>query len=180
MYLEKYPWPGNVRQLESIIIRLIIVSPKDTITVYNLPDNIINYSDNLHAGISSTIDDTIKILLDNISLSSSDPILPKIEGSIIKKIVKIKILEAAIAKKVDASRISFIYTVRAVVAFAPALVTGSPKRLKRVYDAMLCEVAMHLVPARPGRLEPRRLAHDPRSYPKLQTTRAKWRKQNAA
>ena len=95
-------------------------------------------------------------------------------------IVHTLMLEAAIAKKVDASRISFVYTVRAVVAFAPALKTGTPGRLKRVYDAMLCEVAMHLVPFRPGRLEPRRLAHDPRSYPKLQTTRAKWRKQNAA
>ena len=89
MYLEKYPWPGNVRQLESVIIRLIIVSTNDTITVHDLPDNIINYSDTLHAGISSTIDDTIKVLLDNMNLSSSNPILPQIEGSIIKKIVEI-------------------------------------------------------------------------------------------
>jgi IS4 transposase len=95
-------------------------------------------------------------------------------------IVHTLMLEAAIAKKVDASRISFVYTVRAVVAFAPALKAGTPGRLKRVYNAMLYEIAAHLVPFRPGRLEPRRLAHDPRSYPKLKTTRAKWRKQNAA
>jgi transcriptional regulator with PAS, ATPase and Fis domain len=43
----------------------------------------------LRTGISNTIDDTIKILLDNMNLSSSDPILPKIEESIIKKIVEI-------------------------------------------------------------------------------------------
>lgn len=95
-------------------------------------------------------------------------------------VVHTLMIEAAIAEKVDVSRISFSYTVRAVVAFAPALKTGTPGRLKRVYNAMLCEIAMHLVPWRPGRLEPRRLVHDPRSYPKLQTTRAKWRKQNAA
>jgi hypothetical protein len=95
-------------------------------------------------------------------------------------IVHTLMIEAAIAKKVDASRISFVYTIRAVIAFAPAFATGTPGRLKRVYDAMLCEIAMHLVSWRPGRLEPRRLAHDPRNYLKLQTTRAKWRKQNAA
>ena len=95
-------------------------------------------------------------------------------------IVHTLMIEAAVAKKVDASRIGFIHTVRAIIAFAPALATGSPKRLKRVYDAMLCEIASHLVRLRPGRLEPRRLAHDPRNYPKLTITRAQWRKQNAA
>ena len=95
-------------------------------------------------------------------------------------IVHTLMIEAAIAKKVDASRISFVYTIRAVIAFAPAFAVGTPGRLKRVYDAMLCEIAMHLVSWRPGRLEPRRLAHDPRNYLKLQTTRAMWRKQNAA
>ncbi len=88
MYLEKYPWPGNVRQLESIIIRLIIVSGQETITDHDLPKNIFNYSNALHAGISSTIDETIKVLLDNMNYSPNDPILPKIEGSIIKKIVE--------------------------------------------------------------------------------------------
>ena len=88
MCLGKYPWPGNVRQLESIIIRLIIVSAQETITAHDLPRNILNYSNTLHAGISSTIDETIKILLDNMNFSSNDPILPKIEGSIIKKIVE--------------------------------------------------------------------------------------------
>ncbi len=89
LYLEKYSWPGNVRQLESVIIRLIIISGSETITAGDLPDNITKYSDRLDAGISSTIDDAIKVLLDNMNLSSEDPILPKIEGSIIKKIVQI-------------------------------------------------------------------------------------------
>ena len=95
-------------------------------------------------------------------------------------IVHTIMLQAAIANKVDVSRISFIHTVRAIIAFAPALAMQPARRLPRFYRAMLCEIAAHLVPLRSGRLEPRRLAHDPRSYPKLQTTRAQWRKQNAA
>ena len=95
-------------------------------------------------------------------------------------IVHTIMLEAAIANKVDVSRISFVCTIRVVIAFAPAIATGSVSRAAKIYRAMLREIATHLVPWRPGRLEPRRLAHDPRSYPKLQTTRAKWRRQNAA
>jgi len=95
-------------------------------------------------------------------------------------IVSTIMMEAAITNNVDVTRISFIHTIRAIIAFAPALVTGSARRKSKIYDAMLCEVASHLVPSRPGRLEPRRLAHDPRTYLRLTTTRAQWRKQNAA
>jgi hypothetical protein len=95
-------------------------------------------------------------------------------------IVHTIMLQAAISKKVDVSRISFVYTIRAIIAFAPALATEAAGKISKIYDAMLCEVAMHLVPLRPGRLEPRKLAHDPRNYPKLTTTRAQWRNQNAA
>jgi hypothetical protein len=95
-------------------------------------------------------------------------------------IVHTIMLEAAIANNVDVTRISFIHTVRAIIAFAPALAMQPTRRLARVYRAMLYEIASHLVRLRPGRLEPRRLAHDPRSYPKLTTTRAQWRKQNVA
>jgi len=89
-------------------------------------------------------------------------------------------LEAGIANKVDVSQISFIDTVRAIIAFAPALAMQPVSRIPRIYRAMLCEIASHLVPLRPGRLEPRRLAHNPKTYPLLKTTRTQWKKQNAA
>jgi len=89
-------------------------------------------------------------------------------------------LEAAIANKVDITRISFIHTVRAIIAFAPALAMRPARRLPGIYRAMLCEIAAHLVPLRKGRLEPRRLAHNPKGYPLLKTTRTQWRNQNAA
>jgi hypothetical protein len=95
-------------------------------------------------------------------------------------IVNTIMLEAAISNKVDITRISFIHTVRAIIAFAPALAMRSAGRLPGIYRAMLCEIAAHLVPLRKGRLEPRKLAHCLRGYPRLKTTRAQWRNQNAA
>lgn len=95
-------------------------------------------------------------------------------------IVHTIMLEAATANNVDVSRISFIDTIRAIIAFSPAFAMQPAGRLPKIYRAMLREIASHLVRLRPGRLEPRRLAHDPRNYPKLTTTRSQWRKQNAA
>jgi hypothetical protein len=95
-------------------------------------------------------------------------------------IISTIMLDAAITNDVDITRISFIHTVRAIIAFAPALAMQPAKRLPGIYRAMLCEIAAHLVPLRKGRLEPRMLAHCLKGYPRLKTTRAQWRKQNAA
>jgi hypothetical protein len=89
-------------------------------------------------------------------------------------------LEAAIANNVDVTRISFIHTIRAIIAFAPALAMRPAEQLPTIFRAMLCEIAAHLVPLRQGRLEPRRIAHNPKGYPLLKTTRTQWRTQNAA
>jgi len=95
-------------------------------------------------------------------------------------IVRIIMLEAAAAGKVDVMRISFVGAVRAIIAFAPALALRPPWQLPMIYEAMLNRIASNLVPERPSRIEPRKVTHDPRGYPKLKTTRAQWRKQYAA
>ncbi len=95
-------------------------------------------------------------------------------------IVRIIMLEAAATGQVDVMRISFVGAIRAIIAFAPALALRPVWQLPVIYEAMLAEIASHLVPERPGRLEPRKVTHDPRGYPKLKTTRAQWRKQYAA
>lgn len=95
-------------------------------------------------------------------------------------IVRIIMLQAAAAGGVDVMRISFVGAVRAIIAFAPALALRPACQLTMIYEAMLTEIASHLVPERPGRLEPRKVTHDKRGYPKLKTTRAQWKNQNAA
>jgi len=95
-------------------------------------------------------------------------------------IVRIIMLQAAAAGGVDVMRVSFVGAVRTIIAFAPALAVQPVWRLPMIYEAMLKEIASHLVPERPGRLEPRKVTHDKRGYPKLKTTREQWRKQHAA
>jgi len=123
----------------------------------------------------------IDLSTDILRSKSSSAVYKEIAARICAiNIVHTIMLEAAIANNIDVSRISFIHTVRAIIAFAPALAMQPAEQLPMIYRAMLCEIAAHLVPLRPGRLEPRRLAHDPKHYPRLKTTRAEWRKQNAA
>jgi len=123
----------------------------------------------------------VDLSADILRSKSSNAIYKEIAARICAvNIVRTIMLEAALANNVDVTRINFIHTIRAMVAFAPALAMQPARRLPMIYRAMLCEIAAHLVPLRKGRLEPRRLAHNPKSYPLLRTTRAQWRNQNAA
>ena len=123
----------------------------------------------------------IDVSADILRSQSSDAIYKEIAARICAiNIVSSIMLEAAIANNVDITRISFVHAIRVIIAFAPALAMQPVEQLPMTYRAMLCEIAAHLVPLRPGRLEPRRLAHDPKHYPRLKTTRAQWRKQYVA
>ena len=95
-------------------------------------------------------------------------------------IVRTIMLEAATENLVDPMRISFIAAVRTIIAYAPALGLRPPYQLSMIYNEMLKEIASNLVPERLGRIEPRRLSHEPKHYPRLRITRAQWREQYAA
>lgn len=96
-------------------------------------------------------------------------------------IIRSIMLEAAVRNKInDPLRISFVASVRAIVSFSPALAFSPVTILPEIYNAMLDEIAANLVPWRPGRIEPRKLARDPKSYPNLKETRAEWRINHAA
>lgn len=90
-------------------------------------------------------------------------------------------LEAAIEQGIaDPIRISFSEAARTIIAIAPALASHPIAELPIIYKAMLREIASHLVPWRPYRLEPRKLSRDPKLYSKLNETRKQWRKNYAA
>ena len=90
-------------------------------------------------------------------------------------VVRTIILASAIKAGVNPERISFVHAVRAVVAFSPAMATAPPWKLPLIYEAMLREIASHVIPLRPGRNEPRAIRRETKHYPSLRTTRKLWR-----
>ncbi len=44
--LSKYNWPGNIRELENIIERSVLLADSTTIKADDLPDSILNFNDN--------------------------------------------------------------------------------------------------------------------------------------
>ena len=43
--MYKYPWPGNVRELKNCIESMVVVSTKDILDVEDIPDHILQRSD---------------------------------------------------------------------------------------------------------------------------------------
>ena len=96
-------------------------------------------------------------------------------------IVRSIMLEAAAkAKMKDPLRISFTHAVRAIISFSDALSRVPLASVRDVYDAMLIEVAAHVNPERPCRLEPRAVRRERKHYPSLRMTRTQWRAGHAA
>jgi hypothetical protein len=96
-------------------------------------------------------------------------------------VVRSIMLQAAAEHGVeDPLRISFVFALRAILSFSPALGIEPLWKLRAIYQAMLDEIAAHTVPFRPGRNEPRMIRRDRKHYPMLTTTRAEWRNTYAA
>jgi len=118
---------------------------------------------------------------DQLRSKSVDAIKKEVAARICAiNIVRVIMLEAATENDVNPMSISFVATVRTIIAYAPAMAMRPAHQLPLIYRAMLKEIASHIVPERPGRIEPRRLAHDPKHYPRLTITRAQWKAQYAA
>jgi Transposase DDE domain len=96
-------------------------------------------------------------------------------------VVRTLMLEAAtLAQIEDPLRISFVHAIRALVSFSPALGYAPLLAVPGIYQAMLREMASHLNPDRPGRLEPRAVRRDHKNYPSLRITRAQWKARHHA
>lgn len=96
-------------------------------------------------------------------------------------VVRSIMLEAAAQNGVDDPlRISFIFALRAILNFSPALGTEPFWKLRIIYQTMLREIASHQTDWRPGRNEPRAVRRDQRHYPRLMITRKQWRDAYAA
>ena len=96
-------------------------------------------------------------------------------------VVRILMLEAAATAQLsDPLRISFVHAARAILSFSPALGHAPLAAVPGIYHAMLIEIATHLNPDRPGRLEPRAIRRENKHYLSLRITRAQWRARHHA
>jgi len=126
----------------------------------------------------------IKIPLSADVLRSKSP--DGVRKEIISRLIALNVvrsimLEAAVkAKMSDPLRISFAHAVRAIISFSAALSRVPLALVWDVYEAMLVEIASHVNPERPGRLEPRAVCREHKHYPSLRMTRAQWRTRHAA
>ncbi|NLF01213.1 MAG: IS4 family transposase, partial [Anaerolineales bacterium] len=70
-------------------------------------------------------------------------------------VVRAIMLEAATTYGQDPTTLSFVHSLRAILAFAPHLATAAVWKLPMIYQAMLHQIAIGCIRQRPGRLEPR-------------------------
>jgi len=87
------------------------------------------------------------------------------------------ILQAAKTHDVDPMRVSFTGAVRAILTFSPHFATAPPWKLPILQQALLQRIAHHIVPYRPGRIEPRAVTRERKHYPRFKTTRTLWKTQ---
>jgi hypothetical protein len=96
-------------------------------------------------------------------------------------VVRTLMLEAGAAAQIeDPLRISFVHAVRAILSFSSALGHAPLYPVRGIYQSLLVEIASHLNPERPGRLEPRAVRRDHKDYPSLRITRAQWKARHHA
>ncbi len=96
-------------------------------------------------------------------------------------VVRTVMLEAAAeAQLEDPLRLSFVHAIRALLSFSSALGHAPLVTVPSIYRAMLTEIASHLNPDRPGRLEPRAYRRERHHYPSLRITRAQWKARHHA
>ena len=88
--LEKYNWPGNVRQLENICYWLTLMSPTQNIKVEDLPNEIKDF-DNLEDDLPTDWEKGFSIWLKSLSNSKDSNLLdivgPKLDKILIKTVL---------------------------------------------------------------------------------------------
>lgn len=63
-YLMNYNWPGNIRELENIIERCVVITESDVIDADSLPQEILSYGKQ-----------TVSVSGTNVASGSSEPLL---------------------------------------------------------------------------------------------------------
>lgn len=60
-YIERFNWPGNIRELENVIERAVVLESSDTITAKSLPESVISFKEKLELNIPCISGDGIDL-----------------------------------------------------------------------------------------------------------------------
>jgi two-component system nitrogen regulation response regulator GlnG len=86
--LQKAPWRGNVRELQNVLERVVVLSDEDVITPSSLPDDflreVMGTSRKSHERLDELIDEIIKLG----NYSETNPLLRTLEAMLAKRMVE--------------------------------------------------------------------------------------------
>ncbi len=74
-----------------------------------------------------------------------------------------------------ATELSFLNAARWTMSFSAEMASAPSWKLPGMYEGLLAAIAASRVDVRPGRVEPRVVARERKHYPRLRTSRARWR-----
>jgi transcriptional regulator with GAF, ATPase, and Fis domain len=98
--LKAYDWPGNVRQLENVIERAVVIAEGTTLTVHELPEDILRVVDRLSMplGDQEMIDEPMQLVLtDGLRRDQGD-------RQRRERVLLLRALESAAGNKAEAAR----------------------------------------------------------------------------
>ena len=128
-------------------------------------------------GIEESFDELkTELHLDVLRSRTVEGVGKEIEAHLLAyNLVRLMILRAARQEGVPLKQISFVSAVRTILCVSDCMREAPAGLLTQMYHVMLKEIAGALNPHRPGRTEPRAVRRGPKPFPRLRTSRARWR-----
>jgi two-component system, NtrC family, response regulator AtoC len=89
--LAQFPWPGNIRQLENVIERLIVMAETPEIVADQLPEEILEYEEERALGPGASLKDQVKEATRRIEKKAIEEALVETENNVTRAAKKLNI-----------------------------------------------------------------------------------------
>jgi DNA-binding NtrC family response regulator len=85
--LQKAPWRGNVRELQNVLERVVVLSDDTIITPDSLPEDFLREATGTSKQSQRQLDELVEEIIKLGAYSESNPLLPMLEALIVKSMV---------------------------------------------------------------------------------------------
>lgn len=105
--LINYNWPGNIRELENVIERAIVMSTQTQLRLEDLPDNLVTDVIDLHDSVPEPVNEpgSLVELVNDFERKLIQEILDKNEGNIARAARKLKTKRTTLRYKIEKYRL---------------------------------------------------------------------------